>query len=876
MWIERLQFNGFGTAFDERVDFGHNALSVVEEQSEPDELLIPAAVLAILYGFDPNANGVPDTISDIAKFRPKSDPSTSFSASMDCIEAGRRMRIIRSFPDGKLTVLERGREKRDITSEFIGEDGDQLGSKLTKLSRSEFVAKCMFIASKESAVKGEATWTALNNALESSSQCYGKAAAVNVLADCLNHFSYKSVKVKIDFLIDELDRQNLELRRKVDSLKGERAAMIPLLSRLPVIQPELDAETKNSAGQEYFQLCLRAAEIDGQVLQLRAHQVRLNNINRELAQLGSMEGFPIELAEAVEDLWLTRVAKLEDLRRFEREIAPSLQEYELREREITQRWGRLQSFVPEQVESIKIMAERFVTVEGELQELKQMRGDQQSVVASANIDLSRFEEARQTVQALDARDANDAKAYCALVAGFRKQLSSAERSKQRAEAIIKEIEAQRRSQVESNAVLKVFKPSNLRQSDLEVAQSEVQRQVARIEDVQARIRNLQLRIDTLAKRAGIQDGNKLIEDIQAQASAGLELQELDRLDSLITQQELSRAKLKSEFAPYFKQAGRLDGEIDAKSASQLAQDLSGCMGDLKSLNKKFNSFRSVKQQLDILSSEVRSTEQLLAESFARARVEDPSNLETSYTEFYARVAQCHHWRALMEDLERAKNRYSFAQGLTDVRGLVTELEMERYESWQRIHELVDNFPEIGDQSPPLSPVFKEESSQSQPSKKQVLLQERDNLTKQLKGFFDHYDEYYANLLSRIVAVERELTLARNSKLSLELAREVLEQLLIEELTKLLPDDAQGSSSEQDSLPLIIHAASLTQEDLEISLVLRFLISVIVPKRQIILLNNSRKLNLAKFSPLLKASPVPINFVWRKPVKADAVGSITLP
>ena len=59
MWIERLQFNGFGTAFDERVDFGHNALSVVEEQSEPDELLIPAAVLAISMGSTLTQTGCP-------------------------------------------------------------------------------------------------------------------------------------------------------------------------------------------------------------------------------------------------------------------------------------------------------------------------------------------------------------------------------------------------------------------------------------------------------------------------------------------------------------------------------------------------------------------------------------------------------------------------------------------------------------------------------------------------------------------------------------------------------------------------------------------------------------------------------------------------
>jgi hypothetical protein len=874
MWIERIEFTGFGTAFDEKVEFGQNAFTIVEEQNEIDELLIPAAVLAILYGFADEKDGVPDTIGDINKFRPRSDPGAPFAATMDCIDEGRKIRILRSFPDNRLTILERGRERRDITQEYLEAKDEPLGSQLTSLSRAQFVDKCMFISAHPASGGDEATRVALQSALNSNSQCYAKAAAVNVLADCLNHFNYKSVKVKIDFLIEELERQNLELRKKAEALGEERVAMIPLLSRLPVIQPELDSETKHSAAHEYFIRCLRAAEIDGQVLQLRAHQVRLNNINRELASLGAMEGFPIELAEQVEDLWLGRQAKLEDLRRLEQEIAPSMQEYELREREISQRWGRLQSFVPEQVESIKIMAERFLTIDEELQELKQMRDEQQGIVSAANIDLSRFEDARQTIQSLDARDANDAKAYCALIAGFRKQLVSAERGKSRAEAIIKEIESQRRAQTESNALLKVFKPSNLRQSDLELAQSDVQRHVARIEDVQGRIRNLQLRVDALAKRVGIEDGAKLIEDIQAQASAGLELQELDRFEVLISQQEASRTRLKSEFAPFFKQAGRLDGEIDSKSASELAQDLSACLSDMKNLNKKFNSFRSVKQQMDFLNSDLRSAEQLLAESFARVGIEDCRDLESCYTEFYAKVAQSHHWQALMEDLERAKERYSFALGLTDVRALINDLEVERYECWQRIYELVDNFPEISDQAPPSGAALKEAATHSVDSKKQVLLQERDTLTRQLKGFFDHYDEYYPNLISRIDAIERELALARNSKLALELAREVLEQLLIEELTKLLPE---GEEDPEDALPLIMHAANITQEDLELALVLRFLISVISPDRQAILLNNSRKINLAKYSPILKASPTPINFVWRKPMRtADRVSSTTLP
>src|SRR5262249_21328266 len=156
-------------------------------------------------------------------------------------------RITRNFADNRLTVIERGRDRRDVTDEYVGSDNNELGVRLTKLSRAEFSAQCIFVTPEQKSGKAakEPTWLALRNALNSSSQCYAKAAAVNVLADCLNHFSYKSVKVKIDFLIDELERQQLELRKKAGALMQERKNMDPLLARLPVLQPQLDAETKH-------------------------------------------------------------------------------------------------------------------------------------------------------------------------------------------------------------------------------------------------------------------------------------------------------------------------------------------------------------------------------------------------------------------------------------------------------------------------------------------------------------------------------------------------------------------------------------------------------------------------------------------------------
>jgi hypothetical protein len=872
MWIERLELVSFGAAVNEKIEFGRRGINLVEEQSEQNVFLIPAVVLGILYGFAPDNSTIPKQIGDISRFRPKEGGVAAFLASMDCLQDGRSLRICRDFENNKLTITDCADGDKDVTGEYLADDSEPIGEILTKLTREQFWQKCLILAigqrdglSATGAISG-----ALNSICDPASKSYGKALAVEVLEGYLNQFPYKSIQIKIDFLIHELEQQKLELVRKARALEEERKEMGTLLDRIAVLSPKLEGKLEKADANEYFQLCLRAAEIDGQVLHLRAQHVRLRSILHELTRLGNVDNFPTECQSPVEELWKRRLSHIEDYRTLEQELAPKIEEYEAYEREVTQRWEKLQSFTPEQAQVLRTSADQYLLLFRELNESKEYREAQEKDTKEANLDMSSYDEMRQTMNSLESRDANDAKSYSALIAGFRKQLSSSERGKSKAEATITEIEEQRRSKAEANAVLKIFKPTLFRQPELEAAQADLERHVARIDDLHERIRNLEGRIEALAQRAGIVDGSKLLEHVQAYSAASPQLQELERIDQLISQKRLACDSLKVDFEPYFRQAGRGNQEINAETIGALADDVVSCLRDFRSLNSTFGTLKLSKQQLEFLAAEIRGIDEALHELFTRASVSEPANIEASYTEFYGKVARYHHWRALQEEVAKAKEKYGFNPGSEDIHTVMAELEQERRQSWSRIHELVDSYPEIADATPP--PAAELENFRAKPVDPELrgLRGERDELERRLKIFFDDYDEQYTSVLAMIEAVDHQVTTSRTCKLALEMAREVLEQLLMEDLSKILPKGTVPEDTKGEPLPLFLDAACLAQGELEFSLALRFVLCVIGPSRQTVILSDNRRFSLSKFKPILNMSPVPVHFAWRKPLESDSI------
>lgn len=868
MWIERIELIGFGNALNEKVDMGVSGITFVEESKEHSSLLLPAAVLAVLHGRQEDLRSMPLELSDINRFRPKGQTVTAFVVKMNCSLSGRRITISRNLNDNSLTVCENSDERRNVTAEYVVNNRLSLGEKITDLGSDAFFSQCMVMASPfEKKERGcDGVREIIDDIVSANSPSHVKATAVDVLEKQLNQFLYKSIEIKIEFLIEELEKQKLELARKCEALKDERKKVVPLLTELTNVSVQREPEMVTLYSEEYFRLCIRTAEIDGTMLKLRSQHVRCRSMEEELARIGTVDAVFIDMQSQVEDLWTYRSQKIDEYQRLEQQLLPQIANYETNEIEVTKRWEKLQTFTPEQAHSLKAMAERFMSKESELSELTTERVLAENRAKQLNIDMSKYEEVKRTILSLDERAANDAKSYSSLIFGFRKQLASSERGKSRAEATIAEIEEQRRAKAEDNAMLSIFKPTALRGEELESAKEDLVRHQDRIKDLKERIFNLESRIQGLAHKAGIADGAALLKRIEEYAAADPQLHELERLDHLIGEKQRLCDELEAEFMPYFKQAGRLNDKITAESVSQLAANVLNCLRDFKAINSTFTTLKAAKKELESCASEIRTAEKTLKVLFGKAHFDKPQDIEGCYSDFYGEVAKFHHRQVLVDELAKSKEKYGFAPGSEQIYKVLADLEQERIDSWKRIHDIVDQFPWIIDQLPPMSGPDSEIKKPSQQFER--LTKEEGVLICKIKELFANYDEKYLPLLSRIDLIDRDLTKAKNTKMALELAREVLEQLLIDDLTKVYPSSSFDQAGSSESLPLIIDAGILPKDELEFFLVLRFLINVIAPKRQTIVLVSSKKLRSTRFSAIINASPVPANIAFLTPIDAD--------
>ncbi len=866
MWIERLEFLGFGDSINEKIELSHDVLNLIEEHE--GQLLIPAAVLGVLYGMEKTNEVIPAELSNIIKNQPSEETKTiPFVATIVCNYAGRWLNITRNFETNALTVYGDNDNQKDLSSEW-SESDLVLGERLTHLTCEEFVSKCVIVyeqspndLSRQSSIR-----EALANIVNGRSPAYAKATAIQVLENYLNQFPYKAINIKVDFLIEELEKQKLELSKKLTSLGKEREETLPLLTKSVMLTRHVDSKLMELNAQSYLNLCLRTAEIDNQVLKLKAQHVRCRNMEEELSKLSNVDSFVAYAQSKVEELWKNRTAKIDSYQTLAAELTPKIERYESQENAVTRRWEKLQSFTPEQAHILRSMADRFAIVQRELNSLKMQQETQERGTKQSNNDLSKYEEAKQTMLRLDAQDANDAKSYCALISGFRRQLAGSERGKSRADAIVREIEEQRRAKMEANAVLKILKPAMIRQPELDAAQADSERHRARMEDLRDKIENLEQRLQVLADKAGIGEASKLVEYIQEYATADPQLLELEKINQAVQEKKALFKELADEFVPYFEQAECSHEEINGQSAAKLAESVLNCLRDFKALNNTFSSLKLAKQQLEILAEEIKTVEAQLEDIFSKTGLAEPSNIDASYKEFYGKLAKYHDRLTIEEELAKVKEKYGFSPGSSQIHHALAELEFERRRSWQKMYELADHYPEIGELPPSRLEEMVHMPQPTLTEEEDILRQEKEDIQKKLRSFFDAYDEQYPLALSRISGLDGELQQARNAKLALELAREVLEQLLMNDLVKASLFD----KTEEEPLPLIIDARSLTEDELGLSLSLRFLVNVIASKRQTILLSSGRKLTYSKFSSTIDKIPDAVNVAWRVPIQTDKV------
>lgn len=765
MWIERIDFAGYGKFAGERVEFKPASLNIVAAPNDYGKSLIAEAVWSIVFDF-PRPEGL--TLRDSRKPR----TTLPYIASIDLSISNGALKIIRDFEDGSVQVIDREQSNADVTEAFLSPNNeDEVGIRLTGLTREQFLSS--FILSQASLDDLEQSWLAAQPQLCSLIQDIAGGAtpevdsafAVDLLEQTL--MNYGADGNSIDELIAEAEARQNQLQEELARLEETREQMSRYLQDLANAPEPSAASNEPARANEYFQLCLAAADLDNKIIRAQKRLTRLNHVKQEANRFEHARNFPADTEKQVDELWTRRQTRMSEHELARKELEPKKAELAMQEKQSKQRWRGFMSFTQEEAQSLGVLAINFQNLTSELNELRKRREAETEKIKSQAIDVTRIEDMRRAMLALEAKDFEDARTYEALINSARSQIGECERAIGSARGVINEIEEQKR------AKKMMFLPSSYKKKELDSAEKEIQQRSTLMQELRNKVGNLEMRLDTLARKAGLRDGGQLLQQMQEYASKAPYLKDLEGLDQLVSSREANLDRVRSDLTTCLVKGEWEAENISPERAVQLASEAKKAVEEARALKSLGVSVQKTQQQIKFLESEIRDVNNLLEAVFIRADVSDPSAIERAYQQYIELSKTYHVWEAKNRELENEQNKlYQEAPAADwDLEGL----EAARNNTWIRMQELVNEHPEIAEAVPPLGEGQSAPTTPPQPRVPQEAI-DRDGLIEQVRAIADEFDENYLPKLQALQSIERWLENAHNSKMALEFAAKTLASL----------------------------------------------------------------------------------------------------
>jgi chromosome segregation ATPase len=775
MWIERIDFAGFGKLTGEKVEFKPNKLNLIVEPNDYGKSTIAEAIWAIIFDFPRNQKPGHMRMTQREARRPKRTTQLPYIASIDVVAHGRSLKVIRDFDDGSVQVVDRARGNADVTTDFLGRAGDdEIGLRLTGISRELFLST-FFIGQRgldEHSFGHDADLASVFQSIADSSTTGANAgAAIALLDDSLNKFSYRGAKNRLDTVIRDLELRQSELKVRVHTLRDQHRALAAEYAALIEIDQKIDGESQQFRAQEYFDLCMRAAELDNRMIKAQGHAGKLQDMRNEVKGQSDLEDFPADTHKQMEELWMRRASRHEDYERLATEIAPKMKEYEEQESQIRERWSGLEQYTAEDAQVVGVLAIAMQNTQIEITELRQKREmealrvkDQQAV------DVDKVEEMRKSLHALETKEVDDARMYEALINAALTQIGECEKAVERAKAQLQEIEEEKKGKKGVFFNEKAFK-----RKEIDTAELDVQQQSKLAQDLGSKIKNLEVRLDNLARKAGLADGGQLLKHVQEYNTKSVVVRELDIIDQNLSSREMTLHKTKLDLKPFFDKASRPSLEITSDGALALATDAARYIEETRKLSTNFASVKQAQQQLDFLLTEITDIEALLESVFIGAGLTNPPDLEASYSEFQEKLERFKRLESTKMDLARLENEISYEVPEEDLQ--IERLEAQRNEALTRMQDLVKRHPEIAEMGPP--PVGTPTSmpaSDSLNDELEALRQDREQRIIKVRSVINVYDETYLESEQELARVENDLEQLKQARTAIDLARGTLERL----------------------------------------------------------------------------------------------------
>ncbi len=827
MWIERIEFIGFGNLINEKIEFSEDKLNLVVESNDYGKSTIVEAIWAVLFDYAPRSK----TTADKLKGRLVRQPEVGqvFKACLDVRDQDRALRIVRDFGARTVRVFDRNKSDVEITSEFLsGPSSDDVGLKLTGLSRELFRNTCL-VGQRElgSNMLGEVEDlpSLLQSLVDASGAATTSATAVSVLEATLGHFSYQGINLRVDKLVQQLEGERDVAKERLQRLGAEHESVSASASQLTRLEEEIHQIEKRSKAADYFQLCMEVAEVDSRLLKAQERALRVADLKTQLAKVSEFADFPFESSKVVEELWSKRQSRLADFKRTELELKLKEKQLDARRMEIRERWEGVNNCTVEDAQTLSSLARTLDSITAELSESRRKRDAEASRVADSGLKLDQLSGVRTALLNLDARDLDNAHAYNAMIAAARDQIRECEGTVWRTRQIMPEIQQQRKIKLSScrnNFVLLALlfalfagveawlllanreqlhspvtilgwivlfglvvcgavncwvwrQASVYRAKEAEQARQEEQKNSERGIELHNKIMGLEIRLDDFARKAGVASGAELMKCSQSYAAAAAQLKDLDLFDHMIDSREVHGTKLVSQIEPYFAKAERKVETITAQDGFKLADDINFYLDEVRSVESSEGSLEHHQSELRFLNDELQDMNSQLRQHLSQAKVTHPDDPDLGYPEFDCALKGFKQWECLQTELARMEQDLTADLPVSELPSVVQRLEGQRVVLWEKIEALIAICPEIASQAPPV--MNQAAGAVEQPGETlDDLRKQRDELLILIRAATKNYDEQFLNTAEELEDLDRDIERIKRSRSALELARDTFQRL----------------------------------------------------------------------------------------------------
>jgi hypothetical protein len=812
MWIERIELAGFGSVVGEKTEFASNTLNLLVEANEFGKSTMATAVWAALFDFPEGHIGSTSGAhggQTRESMRPRAGAHLPFKVALWANLGDRQLKIERDFAARTVQVHEVKPAQKDVTEEFLGPNGeDEVGFRLTGMTRELFRSTC-FVGQREldeHTIGGAEDFASVFQGIaDSSNTKHTASGAIQCLDTALTHYPHRGQLLKIDQVIHSLEVEQKELKEKLSALEIERQNLFEGLYKLNEMgddggfegptEIEVPPETDSST----LALVEELRDLDASLARAKQHEARIMELQLQVDKLTTADPGLVNLENRVREMWTKRDNLYAEHEKLKANPNRADAEVDVLEAAFHKKWRGLSEFTSQDAQALSLLVMRLSDLGRDLNNLVSQKQDEVARLTSSSVDLAKYESTKSALSALDPKDAGDVRSYHALMNAAKDQITECERNVVKHRASILEIEKQRqevrskhlmiggaaaigfilftigaivtREMLAALLALGVMalvagaaagfflmqwaKPESFKKRDTEKLEADLDKATTLAQQLHSKIGALEVKLESIARKAGVSGASLLVSMIEEKSASEPKLKNLDTVATEIAAKESQRERALDELAMFFKKANIPAGEISLERAKRLSEDVAQAVEEGRSIQTATWQQRQMLQQIGTMQGEIEEIERSLALVFTENNI-DEVTLEDCFASFEKRVDAHYAARNVQAQIDRLTEDCLGGQSFPDTSTYVAHLEQRGNELKMRISTQ--------------SSVKLSTSSQGGDSAA------RNDLVVKVRVAAKALDESYLPVLDQIENVARELSNARRSKLSLELARNTLRKL----------------------------------------------------------------------------------------------------